>query len=171
MQWHVHVKNCGETFIKLIQFRFHADFFFWRNINWLNFNFMQIYFYPRNLFIIIRCNRAFWAEIDWEKKNERKKEWERRNSIVHEWNSYQWWRHLMKWPADQVHGKLPNKHLVRQLRTTIRVIERGISRVYLLEKALCLHRKQEVAVYDVIWWELRFDWIVQRLSLTPTCLI
>lgn len=28
MQWHVHVKNCGETFIKLIQFRFHADFFF-----------------------------------------------------------------------------------------------------------------------------------------------
>lgn len=113
----------------------------------------------------------FGAEIDWEKKNERKKEWERRNSIVHEWNSYQWWRLLMKWPADQVHGKLPNKHLVRQLRTTIRVIERGISRVYLLEKALCLHRKQEVAVYDVIWWELRFDWIVQRLSLTPTWLI
>lgn len=28
MQWHVHVKNCGETIIKLIQFRFHADFFF-----------------------------------------------------------------------------------------------------------------------------------------------
>lgn len=139
----------------MIKFQFHADLFLSKKL--LHNHQMQSCLLGRN-----------WL---WGKKMRERKNWERRNSIVHEWNSYQWWRHLMKWPADQVHGKLPNKHLVRQLRTTIRVIERGISRVYLLEKALCLHRKQEVAVYDVIWWELRFDWIVQRLSLTPTCLI
>lgn len=103
---------CKELWrnINRFNFDFMQIFFFWRNINWLNFNFMQVYFYPRNLFIIIRCNRAFWAEIDWEKKKWKKERMrEKKFHRVHEWNSYQWWRHLMKWPADQVHGKLPKQ--------------------------------------------------------------
>lgn len=39
MQWHVHVKNCGETFIKLIQFRFHAEFFFLEKHKFIKFQF------------------------------------------------------------------------------------------------------------------------------------